>query len=364
MADLLITTNPGLEDVVEAELRCHARSANVGARLSFEPRPDGYVGRVLVRASLAPERLEGYARRLRSAHHLIRPITSSFLPDRDPVAHLAALASDLPFAELRNARSFRVTCRRVGAHGFGSPDVERAVGSALLERFRVPVNLGDPEVDVCLDIHDRLCSIGVQLTREPLSRRFVRRSNPRTALKTNVAYACLFLALEGHSDGDSASSVHAEAAPVRILDPFCGSGTIAYEAATAWPRVQVVASDRSQKAVHNARANLADRGCAHVEVREVDARFASDAYPARSFDAIVTNPPYGSRLGGSLDFDRFYHRVLTELGGLLVPGAPLVLLAERRRELLRAAGRTGLHLVHERRVDLGRLSPGLFLFRG
>jgi len=56
------------------------------------------------------------------------------------------------FAPRLRGRSFRVTARRVGDHGFTSLDVERSLGAALLEAGAGPVNLKSPEAVAYVEV--------------------------------------------------------------------------------------------------------------------------------------------------------------------------------------------------------------------
>ena len=75
-------------------------------------------------------------------------------------------------------------------------------------------------------------------------------------------------------------------ADARLLDPFCGTGTIAIEAKLARPDLAVAASDLDPRAVAAARRNAIAAG---VDVTPTVCD-ACDALPAT---LIVTNPPWG-----------------------------------------------------------------------
>ncbi|OLT14333.1 hypothetical protein BJF78_02490 [Pseudonocardia sp. CNS-139] len=108
-----------------------------------------------------------------------------------------------------------------------------------------------------------------------------------------------------------------------VLDPFCGDGTIAVEAALAHPDARVLASDADPERVRHAAANAAAAGVA-VDLAVADAAAA----PATAVDAVVTNPPWNlavdatGALNGSLA--PFWRR----LPDLLTAGGRLVALTE------------------------------------
>ena len=347
--ELAITTNPGLEDVAAAELG--DRLADAGLDPDALDRLPGYLkGRLRVRHPGGINDLEAAAARLRSAHHLLRPVARARLPAEEPLAAIEALLWQVPLPELADGASFRVSCDRQGNQGFASPDVERAAGAALVERFGAPVDLTGFRVQVRVDIADELCAVAVQLTRQALSHRFDRHFGPRVALKPNVAYACLRLA------GLTADTR-------RLLDPFCGSGTLLAEAGWVLPTTELWGMDQQQRAVAGTRTNLEAVGLAdRLNVAQGDARRIGEQLPPAHFDAIVTNPPFGARLGRSIHFADFYTDFLTAAGPVLRTQGSLVLLARQRGALHKALRRSGAFRVrHEQPIETNKVYPTIFV---
>jgi release factor glutamine methyltransferase len=75
----------------------------------------------------------------------------------------------------------------------------------------------------------------------------------------------------------------------RVADLGTGSGAIALALASARPRWQVVATDISAAALAVARENAAALGLARVEMIQGD---WLTCLPGRTFDLLVSNPPY------------------------------------------------------------------------
>lgn len=355
-AALLLTTNPGLEDLVAAELT-QRLGPLAGGPMACQQRPLGFGGHVLALGPCGGGDLSAAALTLRCVHHVIQPLYGFDLPAGGSGAldriHGELLQRGIPRLEAPGVRTFRITTKRSGVHPFTSIDVQRRAGAAVVARYGLAVSLLDFDCEVRVDVTGRRCLVGVQLTRLPLSRRHHKPYNPRAALKANVAYALLRLA--GVDRG-------------RLLDPFCGSATIPLEAAAAYPGLQVEASDASPAAVEGARANLAAAG--HAEAIPVFCRDLSDlpdAYPAGTFDAIVTNPPYGVRLGLGMDYVPFYRRFLDVSAHLLAPGGRLVFLAWKRGvvDLANRSARHGprrpLRRVHVRVVETGGIYPRIYV---
>jgi putative N6-adenine-specific DNA methylase/tRNA (guanine6-N2)-methyltransferase len=97
-------------------------------------------------------------------------------------------------------------------------------------------------------------------------------------------------------------------------------------------------------------------------VRVGDARFLRDQWPANSVDAIVTNPPYGGRIGRFWDFNDLYVRFLTDAHHILKPSGKIVMLVWKRGLFRRVVDRFGLlHIRHVRIVETGGIYPGIFV---
>ena len=343
---LLLTTNPGVEDVLLSELAERAAAAGlegieaVGERGAARARlPPGVDAAALVAG-------------MRSIHHALRPLIAFELDPDDPLGDARRRAARLRVPELAPGRTFRVTGVRKGAHDFTSEDLQRAVGAGLLRAHDVRARMKGFDIEIRAEVQGSTCDLSVQLTRRALSARGPRPYRARTALKANVAYAMIRLALDGQPP------------PRRILDPFCGSGTLLIEAGASYPAARLVGVEKYEKPAFGARANLEALGLAErASVRLADGRRLPSLFPeAGAFDAILSNPPYGARMGRSLDYDALYGGLLAGAAHCLRGGGRLAVLALRRDALNRALRRQrAMRTVHVRVIDTGGLHPGLFV---
>jgi tRNA (guanine6-N2)-methyltransferase len=349
MTQFLFTTNPGLEDVVGAEFEERTGQAELGDT-AVTLKPFDLDGQVMVDNPAPLADLWPLAQQMRSVYHVIRPLHVFDLPDGEPLDHIRQVVGELEIAEMETAASFRVTGNRTGEHEFTSVDVQRVAGAALVEKYGTAVDLTGYEVDVRVDVvHDR-CWVGVQLTRTRLSKRQERVYTPMAALKTVVAYAMLrFARLDEGAGG--------------LLDPFCGSGTILIEAAQSFPDLPLYGSDAFAKPVQGTAENLAAMDLSErVQLTQADARDLRHHYEPGSMRAIVTNPPFGVRLGRRADFRHLYSNFLQGAHRILEPGGRLVVLVGRRRAfnfILDKVG--GFHLAHVRVVETGGIYPAIFV---
>ena len=347
---LLFTTNMGLEDVVIEEYR--ERAAAVGLSVpEADDAPLDLRSYARVEVAAAPERALALARDMKLVHHVLAPLFAFRLPG-DAEAALRTIRTTVETLEVEamaDAGTFRVTTVRRGEHDFTSIDVQREAGAALEAHYGTAVDLEDYDVEVRVDVHDDRCLVSVQHTREALSRRQARLFQPRAALKPNVAYALLRLA---HLD-----------APEVVLDPFCGSGTILWEAGALWPEARLLGNDWNEETLAGARENaeaqaLTDR----VTFFEADVWTLTDTMDGRRADLIVTNPPFGVRLASSMDFGPFYRRVLGQFAEVLAPEGRVVMLVLRQGPFNDALQEVGaLDVRHVRVVEIGGLYPRVFV---
>src|SRR6185369_6964353 len=99
-----------------------------------------------------------------------------------------------------------------------------------------------------------------------------------------------------------------EFAPTKIIDPFCGSGTILIESAMMQPSVQHIGYDIAGTAIETATANAIQAG---VEVALHKDDFFNH-YVAAGDYFIVSNPPWGEKhdIKGK---DEFFERLSAEI---------------------------------------------------
>lgn len=345
---LLFTTNMGLEDVVVDEFAERCAAAGLPASRGTT-QPFGMTSYAMVECAAPPDALLPVALRMRSVHHVMAPLYTFDVADDDPLGCIGAVVAALDVPPMRQAGTFRVTTVREGEHDFTSIDVQRVAGAALQAHYGTAVDLEAYDVDVRVDVRDDRCFVSVQHTREALSRRHLDGYQPRAALKANVAYALLRLSHLG--------------APGVLVDPFCGSGTILLEAAHVWSNARLYGNDWKEEAVTGARRNLDRAGIGdRATVREGDVWHLAETFDDVQADGIVTNPPFGIRIGRGMNFFPFYRRILEQMAALLRPEGRAVLLVLKRGPFNRALDETGLFDVrHVRVIETGGLYPRVFV---
>lgn len=338
----LCTTDPGLEWLLTEEWQSLCAEAGLELLQTWE-RAYGRRGLLLAEVAGDATAIEALLPRLRTAHHVMRYLHHLSLPDGENLAPLEAALHALDIPGMAEAHSFRVTTNRVGQHGFDSYAVASLAGRIMQARYGTRVDLKGYALNLRVDVYDRLAWIGLQLTRQSLSRRFEARPYYRTvSLKPNIAYALLRLAqIPRQAEG-------------RLLDPFCGAGTILMEAATLFPRLKLHGSDRYEEPVAGARSNLLAYGLQdRVRIEQVEMSQLHQHYPAAHFDYLVTNPPFGLRMAKKVDLRHFYEVFLQEAATLLRPGGSLTLLMLKAANFRQAAARSPMRVLDVHRVEVG-----------
>lgn len=235
--------------------------------------------------------------------------------------------------------SLRVTCRKSRLYHSGAV-AERVAGVLAPLAGRVeaggggqgddPGDDGEAQLVVVRLLNDR-CTISLDTSGALLHQRGYRLASGKAPLRETLGAALLMVS--GWAPGTP------------LVDPFCGSGTLAIEGAMMarriapglgrgfalerWPGIDaavmarlraearerqlpaagspIVASDRDAGAVDSARANAERAGVAP------DITFAVRAVshlspPEGGIGSVVTNPPYGVRVGGEGELRNLYAR--------------------------------------------------------
>ncbi len=327
---------PGLEPFLAGELRDLGLPANHpyshSADFSRPEESPDELGGVESRGSYTDlYRANLY---LRTASRILMPAASFYA---DTFSDLKRRARRVPWREyLRPGQtvSLRVSCRRSRLFHSGAvaerilEAIAGAVGAVPpVRKFEPEQETGLPQL-IIVRLVENQCTIHLDSSGELLHRRGYRLAAGKAPLRETLA-AALLLA----SRWDTRSP---------LLDPFCGSGTIAIEAAllarrmppgarrrfafmnwsgfdsAAWAKLlteipeppkrlpKIFASDRDRGVIESAQEN-ADRAGIKNDV-EFTARPISAIDPPPGPGWVVTNPPYGVRLSLSPDLVRLYTR--------------------------------------------------------
>lgn len=355
-----LTTNPGLEEVVAAEALERLPSARITAR------PGGLQAQVLLEYKLdtalpsepqsAEELIEGL-KALASVHSVMSHLEHFTVGrDSETPARIAERLSELEVPGLSAAESFRVTTERTGKQEFRSELVQRAVGAMLVKRYDKPVKLDEPGLELRVDVLERHCLVGVDHGPAAPAHRQARVFQPRITLNPVVAYAML----------RKAGLLQDSLADLSVLDPFVGSGTILIEAGAHLPNARLHGLEIDPTTAAGALTNIEAAGLSdRTTVERADARLLSRRVEANSVDCIVTNPPFGVRMGKNTEFGAFYRDLLQEFSVVLKAQAVVAMLVGKRRYhfLESIQARSDFELCGSTLIETAGVFPELFVLR-
>lgn len=306
--DLFAVAVPGTEALLQREL----------AALGVEGR--AVPGGVELRGDAATIRRVNLESRLAS-RLLLRLATFRTL-HLNELEKLAGKLDVAPYLRADQPLAVRATCRKSRIYHSGAAEerVQRGLAKKLGAELKpADANLEEddaPPQTVLVRFDHDVCTLSLDTSGAHLHKRGYRLQTAKAPMRETLAAALL---AEAGYTGD-----------VAFVDPLCGSGTFAIEAAliatrTApgrlrsfaferWPShdaramrelrkaadarrrpapAPIVASDRDEGAVRAARRN-AERAEVAVDVRH---HALSDSEPPAGAGLLLTNPPYGARVG-------------------------------------------------------------------
>lgn len=239
--------------------------------------------------------------------------------------------------------SFNVSATESRLHH--TDNIAKAMGDGILAYYsqwpEQKIEIADKsDLTVFVRFQDDVCTVSLDTTGEHLHKRGYKPFSVEAPLRENLAAGLLIWA-------------EAEKFPV-IVDPFCGSGTFLFESVrkTSGPfpgenrtygfekaaffrdadlkRIQksipkpeevtqvAYGSDVSAKAIDAARKNAAQAKVdTRIRFELADAVELKNSWPSPGL--IISNPPYGKRIGPVSDAEavlgRFFHQLYTDFPG-------------------------------------------------
>lgn len=309
-ADVLLTAPEGFAETLQKEL--------VASGLAATPCPGGAL---LHTNNLAP------LYTVRCAAEILLPVAESLPADASSIASAASGLLERPYrVELRGYSGDRSAFIRAVSGALGGGDNP----SRYADELRV-VCRGN----VC-DVFVRPCSVP--------DTRFAYRKKSLPASIHPATAACLARY--------ALSFVSAKR--VRTLDPFCGSGTLLFELERAVKNTALIGVDVSEHALEAARIN--------ARAAKSNARFIHKDIlkftPREPFDLVLTNMPFGNRVGTHASNEPLYRGFMRMLPSLLSEDGVAALYTMEHRLLTDCLRREPrLTVVSETRTEAGGLNP-------
>ncbi|MCE4612655.1 MAG: THUMP domain-containing protein [Desulfurococcales archaeon] len=342
---LLVTGNPGLEDIMALEAK-----EELGNRLIEVVELPGR-GRIIVSLRDSSTGTEPFLR-MRSIHNIVLLLAEERVgASREALDRIREVvgASEVHRYLLYGA-TFAVEAERLGeGHEYTSLDIARIVGDSVIDTtlrkqgWRPRVRLNSPQIVVYAEVDKDVFRLGILLSGEhSRHRRGYRIYDHPAALKPSIAYS--MLRIVGARDGET------------ILDPMCGGGTIAVEAALLFESSRIICIDKNPGHIKGAIANATVAGVKkRIEFIVGDARRLQDYLEAETIDTVVSNPPYGIRMGSPSRVKSLYEDFINSLNKVVKKGGKVALITTEEATVREASRRAGLKIVESRKVRHGDL---------
>ncbi len=199
--------------------------------------------------------------------------------------------------------TYAITVNYVGKRNYSTLEVKAVLAETIPPGSYVE-NDRDADLNLRVFIEHDVALVGLRIGQSPLHRRPYKQFHMLGALKPTVAHAMI-----GMAGGRS------------LVDPFCGSGTIAIEATQAG--ITSYGGDINQDtlvgALENNRATDKQISFLHWDAQQLP---LSDA----SIDCVVSNLPWGRQVQVDTALATLYQQAFAEMQRIVVPGGKIVLL--------------------------------------
>jgi len=323
----LVITPKGMEDICCKELmELGASPAPTDSAVTFEAK------------DLAAECIVAY--RAQSALRVMHFLCRFQAPSLDE--GIESLSQELKKCDVSSfflGKSFKVETLREGEHDFTSPEFSAKAGELLLSQCRTSkVKMEGYECLLLVYINGPVGYCGIDLAGFDLGKRDYRLFRASTAVKAPLAYAAVRLGTEDCK---------------KLLDPFCGAGSIAIEAAIhstgqavhayekskflfshmidakkifshkpSKQKFSIVASDAAMVNLSAAKKNAKIAGVEKlIKFSRMDLEWLDIKFGKKELDAIVTCLPTASRLLGEAVVAKihreFFHQAEYILNGTI-----------------------------------------------
>ncbi|MGH8278226.1 MAG: THUMP domain-containing protein [Gammaproteobacteria bacterium] len=278
---------------------------------------------------------------LRTANRVLMPLARFPAPDAD---RLYTAVNRMPWENDLSpdgtlAVDFTGTNANIVHTQFGAQRVKDAIVDRFRERSgrRPSVDLDQPDLRINVHLHRDIATVGVDLTGDSLHQRGYRTRGVAAPLKETLAAALLLKC--GWPEIAKQGGV--------FVDPMCGSGTLAIEAAfiaggvapgllrtrwgfSGWRKhdaqlwehllqqahqrrdagrggiTKILGFDHDENAIEATRVNVERAGLADIVQFERRALAENVLSASLSPGLAVTNPPYGERLGEAAQLGPLY----------------------------------------------------------
>jgi len=171
--------------------------------------------------------------------------------------------------------------------------------------------------DIRIFIHKQKLYVSVRLTKESLHHRSYKTQSREGSLRPTIAAAMVKLATQNKNNA-------------KIIDTFCGSGTILSEAALM--KHQINGSDINPEAVSISKSNLSNIGTNSDSLRQYDGQ--NTKWPSNTYDCAISNLPWDKQIKVA-SITTLYTQTVQEWKRLLKPEGTLCALVTKPELLVK-----------------------------
>ncbi|EGT53374.1 hypothetical protein CAEBREN_03166 [Caenorhabditis brenneri] len=217
---------------------------------------------------------------------------------------------------------FRVTCKRCGEkeiHKFSSMDAASKFGAVINNCFGWKCSVKDFDIEVVLRIEKDFMTVMMALNKESLFKRNICSYGP-TTMRSTICHCMLQLA--NIKPGEI------------VVDAMCGGGSIPIEGALCWKNSVFLGGDNHEMAMERCKQNwttLSSSTVSNCDFFTWDA--TSLPFCDSSVDSIVTDLPFGKKIGSKTDNRLLYPMLLGEWKRVIRKGGRLVVMTHDKRSL-------------------------------
>ena len=144
-----------------------------------------------------------------------------------------------------------------------------------------------------------------------------------------------------------------------VLDPFMGSGTLLIERKLSNKKIELFGIDNNKKAIEAARVNFNKINFKAKLILGDSQKYNFN----RTFDEIITNMPFGHRVGVHKGNERLYSLFFERINKWTHKGSVIALYTMEKKLVLKLLyqERHNFELVKQFKIDAGGLQPDLFI---
>ena len=237
---------------------------------------------------------------------------------------LDSIVSDISQAGLASAKenignfrslnnTFSLTVGLVGSLKFTAKDVIEKISHQLSKQFGWSFTEFDHQnFDIRIFVDREELYVSVRLTKQSLGKRDYKKVSKAGSLKPTVAAALLLLCANQNKR-------------LRIVDSFCGSGTILCESFVAGH--DVFGGDIDSESVRITKENLNTIGCTALDtIKHLDAKRTD--WHNDYFDLAISNLPWNEKIKVE-SITNLYEQSIKEFARILQPQGSLCILVSK-----------------------------------